>query len=124
VDPGEIGGAVVNAFAFTEGVQPATTGAVSAQAPDTSGGRALLRLTLPPGTTGGTLRLAYLARTAPEDEAPFEIASTTVPVELAPGRVTLVRLRQDRGEMEYAKRRMRKAETFRLQAEAEPPAAP
>jgi hypothetical protein len=124
LDPGEIGGALVNAFAFTDEMSVRAAEGVEASPPDTAGGRAMLRLTVPPPIDSGLLRISYLARTARADEEPFEIAFATVPVALVPGRVTLVHVSQSRGEMEWSRKRMRGTQTFGLKASAEAPAAP
>jgi hypothetical protein len=124
IDPGEIGGAIVNAFAFTDEMSVRAAEGVEASPPDTAGGRAVLRLVVPPTVDSGLLRISYLARTSNADEEPFEIAFATVPVALVPGRVTTVHVSQSRGQMEWSRRRMRGTQTFGVQASAEAPAAP
>lgn len=113
-DPGEIRGAVVNAFSFDPAdlvVRPA--GSVAVSAPEVAAGRIGLRLVLPAGLAGARrLRVAYLV---PQDGEWREVASAAAPVEIAAGHETPVELRQDRGRMEYSGRRMRHEETFRLE---------
>jgi hypothetical protein len=117
LEPNEIRGAVVNAFALTPEavVEPAPGVTAEAEA-----GGARLRLRLPPGTPDGRLRLSYVLM--PAGSGAFaEVAAGTTRVHLAAGRQTLVRVRQARGAMEWSKRRIQNAETFGMHAEADEP---
>jgi hypothetical protein len=121
LDP-DLPGAVVNTFSLVGSellVQPAA--GVKASRPALAGTEARLVLELPADVTPGDhrLRIAYQADGGSADAPAWQDrVSTGVSLDLAPGRTASVAVRQDRGSMEYAKKRMKAVETFVLDATA------
>jgi hypothetical protein len=67
------------------------------------------------------LRLAYQVNEGPSAAPRWrDVVQTSTEVVLAPGAFAHVRVEQDRGLMQYAKRAMRNVETFRAVAQPEP----
>jgi hypothetical protein len=124
VDEGEIPKAVVNSFSFTPDSLKVVAGReAKALPPDVRPGRIQLALELPPERAGSrTLRLAYQANAgaagAPEWR---DLASVEVALTLTLGAPNVFRIEQDRGRMEYSKRRMRNVETFQLALKLDTP---
>ena len=120
-DPGEIRGAVVNAFAYdAESAKVETATLVSAAPPEVRPGRVVLRLDVR-GATGEErrLRVAYQRNEGTaEDPSWRDLASAEAPVTLELDATTLVEVRQGRGEMEFSgfpRRKMKNIETFSLE---------
>jgi hypothetical protein len=123
LDPEDLPKAVVNTFVFAPDrlfVQSAEK--VTARPPELVSGEIRLALELPTEMAGRRrLRLAYQVNeggsAAPRWRDVVQAATDVVLVAGAPARV---RLDQDRGLMQYAKRAMRNVETFRAVAQPEP----
>lgn len=121
-DPGEIKGALVNAFAFTpEEVTYAGPDEVRVQPPETRPGRIVLRVELPAEKAGRRhLQVGY-QDAAGTDEA-SDLASAGLEVEIRPESPTTVQIQQDAGKMQFSGRkppRMKNVETFKLVARTE-----
>src|SRR5262245_21017069 len=118
-DP-DIPGAVVNAFSFDPGIAIDAAEGVIAQAPEARPGRISLKLEVPPERAGERrIRVAYQANDAGK-EAPAwrDVASGQITATLEPDATNFVRMRQDRGRMEFSgfsKKRMKNLETFRIE---------
>jgi hypothetical protein len=116
LDPEDLPKAVVNSFVFSpDRLFVSSREGATASAPELSPGEIRLLIVLPEGTSGPRrLRLAYQVNeagsAAPEWRDVVEAAGEVV---LAPGKVSRVRVLQDRGTMEFTRRRMRNVETFR-----------
>jgi hypothetical protein len=132
LDPEDLPKAVVNSFVFSrERLFVGAAPGVAAAAPElASGGGAVadgpraeirLRITLPAELAGRRrLRLAYQVNDAGSAAPQWrDVVVAAGEITIAPGSATRVRVRQDRGTMEYAKHRMRNVETFRATLEAE-----
>jgi len=120
LDPDDLPGAVVNSFVFSPErlfVQPAP--GVKAVPPERVAARVRLALELPVEMAGShRLGLAYEVNDALVSAAQWRavIESETV-VELSTDRATVVRLAQERGQMEFHRGSMRRVETFRATVE-------
>jgi hypothetical protein len=128
-DPDEIPGALVNAFAFAEGLTVAPVPGVRVHPAEVRPGRIVLKLDLPaPGPVARRLRMAYQVNAGTAEEPAWrDVVSAATEVTLADGQPALVEAAQDRGRMEFAgfpRRRMRHVDTFALSLEATTPAAP
>jgi hypothetical protein len=128
-DPDEIPGALVNAFAFAEGLTVAPAPGVRVHPAEVRPGRIVLKLDLPaPGPAARRLRMAYQVNAATAEEPAWrDVVSAAAEVTLADGQPALVEAAQDRGRMEFAgfpRRRMRHVDTFALSLEATTPTAP
>lgn len=122
LDEGEIPNAVVNSFSFApEAVKLLPTPGVQLLAPEVRPGRVRLEIDGPPESAGRhRLRLAYQTNEGtPAEPAWRDLVETTTDVELSPESSTTVRVEQERGRMEYGKRKMRNVETFRIVATVE-----
>jgi hypothetical protein len=125
LDPEDLPKAVVNSFVFSPerlAVRPAA--GVTVAPPELAPGEIRLRLGLPASLAGPQhLRLAYQVNDGPSAEPVFwDVVGAETEVRLVPGSETRVRVVQDRGSMEYTRRRMRYVETFRVILEAATPA--
>ena len=115
LDPEDLPKATVNTFVFLpDSVAREGAPGVSLLPPEAEPGRIRLILELPPSRAGTrTLRLAYQANQGPyEDPRWTDLAEATLELRLGPGQPATVRLEQDRGAMEFVKKRMRGIETF------------
>jgi hypothetical protein len=117
LDPGDLPGAVVNSFLFApDRLFVRSAPAVKVRPPEPGAGGVRLVLELPPEMAGAhRLTLAYEvndATSAAPQWAP--VTEGEVEVALATDRPTLVRVLQDRGEMEFHRGSMRRVDTFRL----------
>jgi hypothetical protein len=118
-DP-DIPGAIVNAFSFDTGVVVAAAPGVSAEAPEARPGRISLKLELPAPRAGERrLRVAYQVNDA-EAGAPAwrDVASSSIHATLEPDAPNFVRLRQERGRMEFSgfgRKKMKNVESFRIE---------
>ena len=120
LDPEDLPKAVVNSFVFSPERLFVTAGeGVRVSPPELAAGEIRLPVALPAGTTGThRLRLAYQVNEAGSASPAWrDVVEAAGEVTLAPGAVARVRVLQDRGTMEYTKRRMRNVETFRATLE-------
>jgi hypothetical protein len=129
LDPEDLPQAVVNSFVFSpEQLLVSSADAVVASSPERFLDDVRLRIALPAELAGRRrLRLAYQVNDGSYTRPAWrDVVEATGEVALAPGWVSRVRVTQERGEMEYARRRMRGVETFLATLEAEPaePASP
>jgi hypothetical protein len=125
VEPGEIPKAVVNSFSFTpEALRVAAGPGVRALPPELQPGRIQLALDLANELQGPRqLRLAYQANAgSPENPDWRDLAVTEAAVTLQAGTPNLFRLEQDRGRMEFSRRKMKNVETFDLALKLDTPA--
>ena len=118
LDPEDLPKAVVNSFVFSPEKLAVGVGAgVVAGPPVVVPGEIGLPLKLPAELAGShRLSLAYQLN-AGSREAPRwqDVASAAAEIALRGGGATNARIRQSRGTMEYARRRMRNVETFAVQ---------
>lgn len=121
-DPDEIPRAVTNSFSFVTGEVAAQAAAgVEIAPPEVRTGRIVLGLDLPLTFAGKRkVRVAYQANTGTA-EAPSwrDLAEGALTLELSPAAASFVQLRQDPGRMEFSgfpRRRMKRVDTFRLDA--------
>jgi hypothetical protein len=124
LDPEDLPKAVVNSFVFSpERIFVAVSQGVVAVPPLLATGEIGLALKLP-GELAGPHRLsvAYQVNEGTTKAPQWrDVVSAAAPIVLAAGATTVVTIRQNRGSMEYAKRKMRNVETF--SATLEPQAA-
>ena len=125
LDPEDLPKAVVNSFVFSpERLFVGASEGATAWPPSLSGGEIRLAVELPAELAGRRqLVLAYQVNDAGSAAPAWRdvvLAATRVAFE--PGGAVRLRLQQDRGSMEYTRRRMRNVETFRATLEPEPPA--
>jgi hypothetical protein len=134
LDPEDLPKAVVNSFVFArERLFVRAAPGVAAAPPELAGGagaaadgpraEVVLRITLPAELAGRRrVRLAYQVNDASSAAPQWrDIVVAVGDLQTAAGTTSRLRLRQDRGTMEYAKRRMRNVETFRATLETEAP---
>jgi hypothetical protein len=127
LDPEDLPKAVVNSFVFSpERLFVSAGEGVTVSPPELAAGEIRLPIGLPPGTSGDhRLRLAYQVNDSGSASPSWrDVVEAQGGVALAPGTVSRVRVLQDRGTMEYTRRRMRNVETFRATLEPLEPAAP
>jgi len=116
LDPEDLPKAVVNSFVFSpERLFVSAAAGITVAPPELVSGEIRLPLTLPAELAGRReLRLAYQVNDAGSAAAQWrDVVLAAGEVALAPGGATRVRVQQDRGTMEYTRRRMRNVETFR-----------
>jgi hypothetical protein len=121
LDP-DIPGAIVNSFSFTpETLAVVATPHVRLLPPEARPGRILLEIDLPlQAPPPRHLRLAYQANEGSLAEPAWrDLAEASVEVELRPETPVFVKVEQDRGKMEFSKRRMKGVDTFRMVAKVE-----
>lgn len=117
VDEGEIKGALVNTFSFTpDSLKVAASPGVKALPPEVRPGRIQLGLELVPDLVGShKIRLAYQANAGtPAVPEWRDLALLEVPLTLSRDEANAFLVEQERGRMEYTKRRMKNVETFQL----------
>jgi len=117
LDPGDLPGAVVNSFLFAPDrlfVRPAPK--VKVRPPEPGAGGVSLVLELPPEMAGDhRLAITYEVNDATSAAPQWTpVTEGEVEVALATDHAVLVRVLQDRGEMEFHRGSMRRVETFRL----------
>jgi hypothetical protein len=126
LDPEDLPKAVVNSFVFDpERLFVKAAEGYKAAPPELTEGQIRLPIVLPAELAGShRLRLAYQVNDA-GSAAPVwrDVVLAQGEVELAPGKRSGVRVTQERGTMDYVKRRMRNVETFRATLAKEPPAS-
>ncbi len=118
-DP-DIPGAIVNAFSFDAGIAIDAASSVTALAPEARPGRISLKLDLPPERAGERrLRVAYQVNDGTAAGPAWrDVASSSIHTTLEPDTPNFVRLRQDRGRMEFSgfgRKKMKNVESFRIE---------
>ncbi len=117
LDPEDMRGAVVNTFAFTSGDEAGMAApGVTLNPAEARPGRVVLRLEVP-GVVGEgrRLRVAYETNEATAASPAWrEVATATLALTLRADAPTIVQVRQQRGQMEFARKRMRGVETFHI----------
>lgn len=117
VDEGEIKGALVNSFSFTpDSLKVAASAGVKALPPEIRVGRISLGLELPQEMEGSRkMRLAYQGNAGtPAVPEWRDLVLLEVPLTLTRSEPNAFLVEQDRGRMEYSKRRMKNVDTFAL----------
>jgi hypothetical protein len=125
LDPEDLPKAVVNSFVFSpERLFVGAAEGISASPPELAPSEIRLAVAAPPDLAGGhRLRLAYQVNDAGSAAPAWrDVVLAEGEIVLAPGAETRVRVFQDRGTMDYVRRRMRNVETFRATFEAAEPA--
>jgi hypothetical protein len=125
LDPEDLPKAVVNSFVFSpERLFVGAAAGVAASPPRIAAGEIRLEVAAPPELAGRRrLRLAYQVNDAGSAAPTWrDVVLAEGEVVLAPGGQTRVRVSQDRGTMDFTRRRMRNVETFRAALEADEPA--
>jgi hypothetical protein len=124
VDPDEIPKAVVNSFSFTpDALRVTGSPGVKALPPSVQPGRIELALELPANLAGSRrLRLAYQGN-AGSTAAPEwrDLVLLETPLVLQMSEPNAFRVEQDRGRMEFSKKRMKSIETFSLALKLDTP---
>jgi len=124
-DPGEIRGALVNAFSFLpDEVTPHPAEGVELSPAEVEAGRILVRLSLPGDWAGErSLRVAYQVNEGTREAPDFrDLARGTEYVTLQAAKPQVVRQDQHSGRMEYSglfKKKMKNADTFRIELESQ-----
>ena len=125
LDPEDLPKAVVNSFVFSpERLFVSGAEGVTVSPPGLKSGEIRLAIALPAGLAGRRqLLLAYQVNDAGSATPAWrDVVLAASDVTLAPGSAVQLRLLQERGTMEYTRRRMRNVETFRATLEPESPA--
>jgi len=125
LDPEDLPKAVVNSFVFSpERLFVSAAEGVTVAPPQLDAGQIRLAIAFPAELAGRRrLRLAYQVNDAGSAAPQWrDVVVAVCEVVLASGRVAVLRVSQDRGTMDYVKRRMRNVETFRAALEPESPA--
>ncbi len=125
LDPEDLPKAVVNSFVFSrERLFVGAAPGVLVPPPELEAGEIRLPITLPAGLAGPRrLGLAYQVNDAGSAAPRWrDVVLAAGEIALEPGTATHVRVQQDRGTMQYTKRRMRNVESFRATLEAATPA--
>jgi len=115
LDPEDLPKAVVNSFVFSpERLFVSAAAGVTVAPPELVSGEIRLPITLPEGLAGQRgLHLAYQVNDASSDAPRWrDVVRVSADIAVEAGGTTRVRVQQDRGTMEYARRRMRFVETF------------
>lgn len=122
-NPGEIRGALVNAFSFLpDDVVPDPGEGVELEPAEIEAGRILVKLALPGEWEGErALRVAYQLNQGTRDDPDFrDLARGTAYVTLSRGGPLRVRQDQSSGRMEYSglfKKKMKNTDSFRIELE-------
>ena len=125
-DPDDLPGALVNTFDFTApAVAAGAVAPAEAEPPEVRPGRVTLRLRVPAALAGERrLRLAYQVNDGTAEEPAWrDAAGTSLTLQLKAEGPAVTELQQDPGRMEYSRKRMRNAETFRLAPVLDTPAS-
>ena len=123
LDPEDLPKAVVNSFVFSpERLFVSAAEGVSAAPPELAAGQIRLPIVFPAGLAGRRqLRLAYQVNDAGSAAPQWrDVVLALGGVVLASGKEAGVTVVQERGTMDYVKRRMRNVETFRASLAHEP----
>jgi len=126
LDPEDLPKAVVNSFVFSpERLFIGAADGVAASPPRIAAAEIRLEVAAPSELAGlHRLRLAYQVNDAGSAAPTWrDVVLAEGEVALAPGKETRVRVSQDRGTMDFTRRRMRNVETFRASLEADEPAS-
>jgi hypothetical protein len=125
LDPEDLPKAVVNSFVFSpDRLFVSAAEGVTVAPPRLDAGQIRLAIVFPAELAGRRrLRLAYQANDAGSAAPQWrDVVLFLGEVVLASGRVAVLRVSQDRGTMDYVKRRMRNVETFSATLTLEPTA--
>ena len=123
LDPEDLPGAVVNTFAFTGDEAGMAAPGVLLSPPEVQPGRVVLRVGVPRVVGAGpppARRPIRSTKRSAASPAWRDVATATATVD--PARRTgrrRIQLRQDRGQMEFTRKRMRDVETFRIEISTE-----
>jgi len=123
LDPEDLPKAIVNSFVFSpERLFVNAPEGFAASPPELASGEIRLPVVVPADLAGRRRLLLAYQLNDKSSAAPAwrDVVLAEGEVVLAPGTEARVRVRQDRGTMDYVKRRMRNVETFRATLEAEP----
>lgn len=123
LDPEDLPKTVVNSFVFSpERLFVNAAAGFTASPPELASGEIRLPVVGPADLAGRRrLQIAYQVNDAGSAAPAWrDVVLAEGEVILAPGTEARVRVRQDRGTMDYVKRRMRNVDTFRATLEAEP----
>jgi hypothetical protein len=115
LDPEDLPKAVVNSFVFSsERLFVSAAEGITVAPPELASGEIRLPMKLPAELAGRhELRLAYQVNDAASAAPQWrDVALAAGEISLEVGGATRVRVQQDRGTMEYTRRRMRNVETF------------
>jgi hypothetical protein len=124
LDPEDLPKAVVNSFVFSpERLFVSAAEGVTLAPPELAAGQIRLPIVVPADLAGRRrLRLAYQVNDAGSAAPQWrDVVLALGEVLLAPGKTAGVTVLQDRGTMDYVRRRMRNVETFRATLEPESP---
>lgn len=125
LDPGDLPKAVVNSFSFEpEVVTLASGGDAHALPPETRPGRALLKIDLPPSTSGQRrVRFAYQVNDGTSEQPAWRsCVESALELELHDDAPNAVHLSQSRGRMEFSgflRKKMKQVESFLVEARSE-----
>ena len=125
LDPEDLPKAVVNSFVFSpERLFVSAAEGVAVAPPELAAGQIRLPIVFPAELAGRRrLRLVYQVNDAGSAAPQWrDVVLSTGEVVLAPGKEAGVRVLQERGTMDYVKRRMRNLETFSATLTLEPTA--
>jgi hypothetical protein len=117
LDPRDLPGAVVNTFAFTGDEAGLAAPHVLLSPPEVQPGRVVLRVDVP-GVVGENRRLGVTYQVnegSVENPVWRDVAMAAATLTLRSEGPTPIQLRQDRGHMEFARKRMRDVESFRIE---------
>jgi hypothetical protein len=124
LDPEDLPKAIVNSFVFSpERLLMRAAERVQATAPAVSREEIRVALLLPPDLAGPRrLGVAYQVNDGTAEQPQWrDVVAAERVVTLAAGRAAEVRLVQNRGTMEYSKKKMQRVETFTAALEEQPP---
>jgi hypothetical protein len=125
LDPEDLPKAVVNSFVFSpERLFVSGSEGVTVAPPELAASQIRFPIVFPAELAGRRrLRLAYQVNDSGSAAPQWrDVVLALGEVVLAPGRAASVRMLQERGTMDYVRRRMRNVETFRATLEPESPA--
>jgi hypothetical protein len=118
LDPEDLPGAVVNTFAFTSGDEAGVAApGVLLMPPEVQPGRVVLRIGAP-ALVGADrhVRVSYQVNEGTDASPAWrELAAAGTTATLRADGPTVLQLRQDRGRMEFARKRMRDVDSFRIE---------
>jgi hypothetical protein len=121
LDPEDLPGAIVNTFAFTGDEAGMAAPHVLLSPAEVQPGRVVLRVDVP-RVVGENRRLAVVYQVNEASTASpawRDVAMATSTVTLRGEGPTPIQLRQDRGRMEFARKRMREVDSFRIEIATE-----
>ncbi len=121
LDPRDLPGAVVNTFAFNGDEAGLAAPHVLLSPPEVQPGRVVLRVDVP-AVVGENRRLSVTYQVnegSVENPAWRDVVMATATITLRGDGPTPIQLRQTRGQMEFARKRMREVESFRIEISTE-----